>query len=375
MIHKKKNLVIRNRRPVSDFFNRSQEVFERKFDGFPAMVEGPSRQIVLDGNVADIPPLDISGYLTNNATPPCPDSPGCAACAEAEPLFGTPDDWTVDSTYPDSMDLLTYSLDSIIFTHTTLSDTAIVYVPFNTGAFPWAWTVRVLIEGTDSGAGGGGGHITAGYATNVPPSGGSNNRVSIEVNPRGSAGAGGGDIPSGVHYLQVSTVIDQPLGNDKSEFAVPGSIGMSHPYDFFMKSEINGANDVGFKVWLAGDDEPEDYIVDTVLGQTGDRYFFFRFDGGNFDGTITINELNVPGVILSDRDCDCSGSTVTSTLIENTGEWAPHEDVGTVDYYATVWYDGLMAAKGIDYDVVDGAIVPKTTLDPGTIVRARYVIL
>lgn len=69
-----------------------------------------------------------------------------------------------------------------------------------------------------------------------------------------------------------------------------------------------------------------------------------------------------------------SGTTVKGTLI-----WTISDTFAAptpVRYYTDVWYDDIMAVKDIDYTINDSnEIVPTSTLDSNTIVKARYVAI
>jgi hypothetical protein len=77
MLRKTQQLTVSHRRPATSFFNRLQEVFERKFDGFPAAVDDASGTPTLDEWLGgEGPELDIGDYL-EGAIPQCPDAQDC----------------------------------------------------------------------------------------------------------------------------------------------------------------------------------------------------------------------------------------------------------------------------------------------------------
>lgn len=101
MIVKNKSVVISQRRSVTTFFNRTLENFERKFDGFPAILLGANQTPAvnedsddysgfLDQDIID----EIAQSIQNGAAPPCPDVAGIE-CIDAPELceggttFGT----------------------------------------------------------------------------------------------------------------------------------------------------------------------------------------------------------------------------------------------------------------------------------------------
>jgi hypothetical protein len=91
MLLKKSTLTVENRRSVTTFFNRITEQFERKFDGFPAAVQGNTAELTLDPdttgvNIGDL--IDkISGEFLDSQTPQCEDISG----AEADSCLSDPD--------------------------------------------------------------------------------------------------------------------------------------------------------------------------------------------------------------------------------------------------------------------------------------------
>lgn len=72
------------------------------------------------------------------------------------------------------------------------------------------------------------------------------------------------------------------------------------------------------------------------------------------------------------EESPCSGQPTSGTLSRTITD--TFEAPTSVRYYTDVWYDDLLAAKGVDYNEVDGAIVPTSTISPDITVRARWVI-
>lgn len=107
MLHKKQELTVSNRRSVTTFFNRMMEQFERKFDGFPASVEGGAMPAVTEDTHADYTgvEIDITDYLDK---PQCPDvvdpATNCVAGCSGEVV-------TTDLEYSDGSYSAPYDVD------------------------------------------------------------------------------------------------------------------------------------------------------------------------------------------------------------------------------------------------------------------------
>lgn len=87
MMKKKQNITIAQGRSVTKFFNRVLENFERKFDGFPALIEGANETPAMVENAdpyADYNPQDIIDAIARAAldagADQCPDcTSGCGS--------------------------------------------------------------------------------------------------------------------------------------------------------------------------------------------------------------------------------------------------------------------------------------------------------
>src|SRR5574338_714677 len=85
MLHKKTTLTVESRRSVTAFFNRLQDRFERKFDGFPATIEGGSMPAVEEGPVENVDYGSIIEQIASGIySPPTAEIPQCPDLTDEE---------------------------------------------------------------------------------------------------------------------------------------------------------------------------------------------------------------------------------------------------------------------------------------------------
>lgn len=75
-----------------------------------------------------------------------------------------------------------------------------------------------------------------------------------------------------------------------------------------------------------------------------------------------------------DEDDALSGDTVTTELDLSLLPGPHYLAPLSVDYFISVWFDGILATEGTDYTEDGDTIIPTPVLDAEVIVMAKYVV-
>lgn len=352
MINKKTSVEIHQNRSVTTFFNRLTDNFDRKFDGFPAIPADPSvtpaAQSGTDGFL-DFNPQDIIDEIANSyqdsATPPCPDE----VIGDDDPCYSEP---TVEPDFDGDPTRAFKSIGSSIptvYPDSTSRWFSSTFQYFSSSAQPGtdSWTSGVQAERGFVGLGLGG--IAEGQPAGIKlqarvvPASGASMSLPWEIvlqdwDPFGDPP----DLDHGTTVIATGTgeqdvdlqwsVIDK-LYTEYAQFVLrfvthpAGTAGVS-----LLAHSSFAAEGVGWKAWTYG---PHDVIIP-----------------------------------CEERDSD---TPIMATLIEDSGSYSTPT---SSRYIVDVWYDDLLAVKDIDYtDNNDGSITPTSSIDAGTVIRARYIQL
>jgi hypothetical protein len=418
MLRKKQDVQIHTGRSVTAFFRRNIETFERKFDGFPAINIQPAATPALNedsedysGFIDDIVDEIVAngGWSTNTATPPCPEGdPG--DCIQE--VFCVQDQFATRTTSPgdgwsDSDDGDHTWVTSNAGNNSTHVDdmfnAPLLSVAASTGTVNLGPSQTISPACAPSGSYG---RILARW--NVSASGLSIWESSAAFNE--AAGSGGKHYaPSTTSDGSINNLSAQPgtvrawvqidasgtdntyirLFNADGSFWYTTADGNTNLYQkepTRISDAINDDDEVWVRlhtttggamyanIWVGTeDDEP----VGWMITETGRGW-----DGSiSFSTTLITNSASYPTfsvafyeIYVGATQFNCSGQAVTERMfvVEGQGLYV----TGQVKAFINVDFDGLPAVRDVDYtDNGDGGITPTGTLDPDTIVTAKYIML
>lgn len=372
MLHKKSKIDVSNRRSVAAFFNRMQEVFERKFDGFPATVEGDTMPAMHDESIAEDAgiELDITGYL--DVVPQCPDQ-------SVDDCYGTPE--TQPVILEDALTTHGWGQAKRVIYRPAANQTQVAlglgsgsdglgYVPFVSSLSPerhtkWFITfhqdflslsggrirMRAMWESTDwHSAGAAPTTVTAKVYKDV-------------ITSMPSDGITGGNISGWTGGTLVGTVTFVANAGGP-----PGSGVQWRDTNF--RSLVIGNLEMGtsFQSKVLRLETEETYPQLTLVP--------YRNEAGTARGPeLTTNTIQ-PGSPAGDSPC--KGDSVAEELVLASAHAhgaKEYEASLPVNYFVSVWVNGLIMVKDVDYSVtVDNHILIDPGPDAGSTVTARYVV-
>lgn len=375
---KRVEIVINQSRSVTTFFNRVLENFERKFDGFPAILLGGSSTPAiqeesidytdfLDPNIID----EIANSFVDQAKPPCPDIPR-ETCFDADP----------DGDYCANISALTFDfldLPTSWIVSNRISSGLVYNNPvsgFINAQYEWLWNSPPSGSGLPSSAGEDVesryymSYKTDSFFPSSVPSGTPARTVGLHCKL--------GRSPSSVSCATTWELYagnwgtSQPawdnLGTPVASGFIPAGVTEveidahwvpEHP--LYIQYVFVNTSDTG-----EGGPFPAQTCAErgTPSQAEGDfpynRFFIVRSTGNEYSLCATL-----PG------NGNCSGETTVGDLERFGAVYSADLDV---EYFSNVWFDDVEAIRDVDFTASDNTITPIAPLDEDVIVKARYLV-
>lgn len=407
MLHKKQSITVSNRRSVTQFFNRVQDSFERKFDGFPALIGTPGSTPAIEEGAIDFNQDElidaITGAVTSTETseiPICPTGPE-EECVPSENAcvydtfqgttvsgWGTTDNgshtWETAQVGNGSARVFangsarlinvaagfgTFQAGNVQAIYPLCAsdgDQAIIKARFTCNS-KTAW-----ISTKPYSKAAGVGFDEAYYAPSM----------TIDGSP------GGGTPQVGVlrQYLNIVTS-GISFGTYVNIYNSDGMMWMATKFsnsayqklptaimpasdNFWVKMWVTSNGTLYLKLWDNASSEPEgwqhseinrDYNGSVRVGG------LFRSNSASFQTTdLRCHFLSVGAV----TGIDCPEDIIIGTLQDNgDGSFSTVYDSHHIN---EVYYDHILAVKDVDYTVSGNTVTPTSTLPTGTLVTAKY---
>lgn len=370
---KKVNVTVANRRKTSGLLSRIGDVFERKFDGFPASVPPVSNNAPIigdDSGELTVGRLPIPDDLVIPDIPPCPDADGnCGFDSDTE-------------SFPVAF---SGSWGSRWFSITSSGGAGLLLDPINVAVADGTGLLRSYSWDPQPNPGvnwmiAGGGVVNLGPFTNA------DHEILIKFYVNGNSynnllifriGLAGTLSGSGTNFYNTPNglLLD---GGDASV--------IQRNVEYTIRAKLDAGGQLTGSVWVSADGEgtaePLGTQNLTLISSGTPRIIQFRWDQSS--NTIHFNPTLLPTLFVREvislqttpffPECQemHTGTTVLAYLKreESPLRYVPHVPAA---YYLNVWIGDSSAIEGLDYTVVDGEIYP--IVDPGEDrVQARYVI-
>lgn len=424
-MRKKIELQVQQNRSITAFFNRVADIFDRKFDGFPAVLLGASSTPAFQEGSEDYDQFNsddiidkIANSYQDSAVPPCPDvlpPSGCyeGNCVVLDTFTRTDDSW--DTT--DSGHFWDSSVAGITETRpsTTVGMSGLLHSEpgFTTGAtvvtnqaaegleleaeslLVLPFEVRFDLWYT--------GNWESTYAYNANTGTPSDTYWAPGVDDEPTLINGNTDSTYHQTYFRIRTRRSLPnhafriynsggslwLARDyytsaggSSGPGIPEEISTQLPAETILHVKLYLSDKSRIRIWKEGETEPSFWQLETqfqgdVWGSADDKVVDFHsvakvrnFNQPPFD--LFIDNLCI--IPIGECEDQASGTVLKGALIKEAD--TIYRTPTTAKYISDVWYDGMMAIKGVDYQVSeDNVVTPTSMLANDTVVTARYVQL